>query len=62
MQVMAGADQKVDVVVQSSDGNIIDQHRWTNAGTTDRFILHPGNAHHEFDIPVLTTFYTRYGM
>jgi len=42
MQVLVGADKKVDVIIQASDGNIVDQHRWTNMGTTDRFILHPG--------------------
>jgi len=42
MQVMAGADKKVDVIIQAPDGNIVDQHRWTNTGMTDRFILRPG--------------------
>jgi len=46
MQVLAGADKKVDVIIQASDGNIVDQHRWTSTGTTDRFILHPGYAVH----------------
>jgi len=44
MQVLAGADKKVDVIIQASDGNIVDQHRWSSMGTTDRFILNPGNA------------------
>lgn len=41
-KVLAGADKKVDVIIQASDGNVVDQHRWTNTGTTDRLILHPG--------------------
>ena len=45
--MLAGADKKVDVVIQASDGNIVDQHRWTSTGTTDRFILYPGYAIHD---------------
>jgi len=42
--VLAGADKNVDVIIQAADGNVVDQHRWTNAGTTDRLIVRPGIA------------------
>ena len=42
VQVLMGADKKVDVIIQAPDGNIVDQHRWTSTGMTDRFIVLPG--------------------